>query len=167
MLVSIVLLEEITFVCIGRISNARIKCMWSITVLYKNQRAMVNVTQRSYREGSIESLSDFKYFDENIVYDVMIATLTNFNSLTPELIVIYKGIWWQARKKGWIQFLKDLVRKILSQNDALRSIKSRFFDAPKMYPFNALKMRRIYLNKRKQSTRDILVNMKSYFRCYH
>ena len=53
---------------------------------------MVNVTQRSDRDGSIEFLSDFNYFDENIIYDVMIATLPNFNALKPEFIVIYKGI---------------------------------------------------------------------------
>ena len=39
------------------------------------------VTQRNYREGSFDTLSEINYFDENIVYDVMMATLTNFNTL--------------------------------------------------------------------------------------
>lgn len=50
---------------------------------------MVNVTQRSYRDDFFQSLSEIIYFDENIVYDVKIAS---FNALMPKSVVIYKGI---------------------------------------------------------------------------
>lgn len=64
-------------------------CDRELFYIKKIKTVMVNVTQRSYRDDFFQSLSEIIYFDENIVYDVKIAS---FNALMPRSVVIYKGI---------------------------------------------------------------------------